>query len=87
MTIWRDSILTQENQERLSRLVNNERNWFGANVIVVRTTFEGIIETEELPAALAVHSLESIWEENGTVYRSARIIWNDVCSRDWDMSK
>jgi hypothetical protein len=54
---------------------------FGPDVMIVLTPWDGPIEREILPAALAVDRLREI-SETGSHY-SARILADDVDMRDW----
>jgi len=75
-----------ESSELFYELKNMSKyNLFGADVILVRTLQDNTVEKEFMPAALAVWLLSNEYY-NGSKYISAKIIWNEVNSRDWDMS-
>lgn len=63
----------------------NDVNIFGSIVMVIRTYLNGEVETEWLPAALAVMSVLSD-PDNGILYKSARIDYAGVYAGDWDGS-
>lgn len=57
----------------------------GPTVLLVRTSFDGDICREWLPAVLALESLASD-PDNGEVWSSGRVLADDVDMSQWDKS-
>ena len=58
---------------------------FGPLVLLVRTSFDGEIETRWLPAAMAV-AMAGWDEDNGVVWYSAHIYADGCDMGNWDRS-
>ena len=57
----------------------------GEMVYLVRTRMDGSVEHDWMPASVAVAEV-GYHQENGSLYRSARIVADDVNMGAWDRS-
>ncbi len=78
--------LSQVLKEKMSRILITG-HVLGATVTIMKVTMDNkIIFEKDIPASYAVFLISVDNIENGTAIKSAKILWNDVCSRDWDTS-